>query len=155
MAIGLFRFILISCTDTKFRDDLCSTLQSYVCSHFRKNWYWEVLIKIKFDDIPIFVWDQPRITSTLHEDLHVFLCMKVTGWEIPRIPWLPGECLAICPSMMIPFSQPSHLLKSKTPLASLVLFTKIQFWKMCQNSYAVHIFPSLFCKKKSDILKKF
>jgi hypothetical protein len=34
---------------------------------------------------------QSTVTGTSHEDLHVFLCAEVTGWEISRllfVPWL-------------------------------------------------------------------
>jgi hypothetical protein len=52
--------------------------------------------------------------------------VEVTGWGIPRLPWLCGESTA-----------------TQAILMSLAPFTYIRIWQMHQNCYTMHTFPDL------------
>jgi hypothetical protein len=78
------------------------------------------------------------MAGTLHEDIHPFLCIKVTGLGIPMPAWLPWLLwLAYLP-----------VDTQTTVTSSLMPFTKVKFWWTHHNCCIIHPFSRLFCPKE-------
>jgi hypothetical protein len=94
---------------------------------------WNLVFYKKFSTHSNFYWSQTTLTVTTHEDLHEFL-HAVKEWGIHIVLFTSQGIIRESPSWC-------HHLVRRTPL---VPYTKVRFWKLSQNCYAMRLFPKLF-----------